>query len=209
MRPSTPVLPQRQAASRHRPARALFAALVGLLISGPAAAAPQESGAAVGGFQAPTRLFAAPSEVSLATLPGNSTQMRYTLGALDRAARIQLRLEGMMRLSSRWAQPGTLTVYVLSRQEWATERIRMPYGVPIRVGPSGLAIPALGDTETARLWSNLGFPLPSAPANVFYRGGAGDAPSEVMADVLGKPRLLHSRAVSVSPRAGIASPEGP
>lgn len=131
-------------------------------------------------FQAPTRLFQAPAIDSLATLPGDFVEMRYTLGALDRAARLQTRLNEMLRRAD---ADYLITVYVLSREEWRQARFDMPYGVPIRVGPSGLAVPAAGDSETAKLWNDLGIPLPSVPG-IVYRGGPGHSPSELMADVL-------------------------
>lgn len=131
-------------------------------------------------FQAPTRLFQAPAIDSLATLPGDFVEMRYTLGALDRAARLQTRLNEMLR---RGSAEFLITVYVLNRDQWAAGRFSMPYGVPVRVGPTGLAVPAAGDAETAKLWNDLDLPLPSSPG-IVYRGGPGHAPSEMMADIV-------------------------
>ncbi|MEO1088935.1 MAG: hypothetical protein AAFY88_32310, partial [Acidobacteriota bacterium] len=131
-------------------------------------------------FQAPTRLFQAPAIDSLATLPGDFVEMQYTLGALDRAARLQTRINEMLRRGDAAFQ---ITVYVLNRDQWASARFNMPYGIPVRVGPSGLAVPASGDSGTAKLWNDLQLPLPSAPG-IVYRGGPGHAPSELMADIV-------------------------
>ena len=152
--------------------------MAGLLAAGLAVAAPAPTT-----FQAPTRLFSSPTTPSQATLPGDLVQMRYSLGGLDRAARLQTQLENMLRTSAKWTEsPFLMTVYVLSRQEWQEMRVNMPFGVPVRVGPSGLAVPSAGDETTARLWSELHMPLPSAVAA--YRGAAEHVPSTVMADVL-------------------------
>ncbi|MEO1368970.1 MAG: hypothetical protein AAFX50_17475, partial [Acidobacteriota bacterium] len=131
-------------------------------------------------FQAPTRLFQTPAIDSLATLPGDFVEMQYTLGALDRAARLQTRINEMLRRGDAAFQ---ITVYVLNRDQWSGARFNMPYGIPVRVGPSGLAVPASGDAGTAELWNDLQVPLPSAPG-IVYRGGPGHAPSELMADVV-------------------------
>lgn len=135
-------------------------------------------------FQAPTRLFPAPTAYDLVTMPGDIVHMRYSLGALDRAARLQFKLRQMLFAFERKADSQlVMTVYVLTRDEWIQSGINMPYGVPVRVGHSGLAVPALGDTETARLWQELQVTLPSAP-ELPARGGPEHAPSTVMADVL-------------------------
>ena len=139
---------------------------------------------AVTDFQAPTRLFPAPTAYDLVTMPGDIVHMRYPLGALDRAARLQFKLRQMLFAFERRADSQlVMTVYVLDRDEWTESAINMPYGVPVRVGHSGLAVPALGDLETARLWQELQVTLPSAP-ELPTRGGPEHAPSTVMADVL-------------------------
>ncbi|MEM1177687.1 MAG: hypothetical protein AAGM22_05050 [Acidobacteriota bacterium] len=165
-------MPARAIPTLRRPAVALILALVAvptLVADSP----PVD-------FQAPTRLFQQPAIDSLATLPGDFVEMRYTLGALDRAARLQTRINEMLR---RGSADFLITVYVLNRDQWATARFNMPYGIPVRVGPTGLAVPASGDAETAKLWNDLQLPLPSAPG-IVYRGGPGHAPSELMADVV-------------------------
>lgn len=135
-------------------------------------------------FQAPTRLFSAPSTPDLITMPGDIVFMRYSLGALDRAARLQFKLQQMLFFFERWAESQlVMTVYVLTPEEWASSGINMPYGVPVRVGHSGLAVPATGDMETARLWQQLQVTLPSSP-ELPSRGGPEHGPSLVMADVL-------------------------
>ena len=148
-----------------------------------AALGASSASAAVTNFQAPTRLFTAPTATDLVTMPGDIVHMRYSLGALDRAARLQLKLRGMLFSSDRWnGGPMVMTVYVLTRDEWAVSGINMPYGVPVRVGHTGLAVPAQGDGETARLWQELQVTLPGAPDQA-ATGGPEHAPSTVMADV--------------------------
>ncbi|MEM8995142.1 MAG: hypothetical protein AAGF23_10175, partial [Acidobacteriota bacterium] len=79
-------------------------------------------------FQAPTRLFQTPAIDSLATLPGDFVEMQYTLGALDRAARLQTRINEMLRRGDAAFQ---ITVYVLNRDQWSGARFNMPYGIPV------------------------------------------------------------------------------
>lgn len=135
-------------------------------------------------FQAPTRLFPAPTASDLVTLNGDYLTMQYSLGALDRAARLQLKLRTMLQALERWAKTDlVMTVYVLSRDEWRISKLNMPYGIPVRVGHSGLAVPAMGDSETARLWQQLQVTLPSSQEPP-TRGGPEHTPSTVMADVL-------------------------
>lgn len=138
-----------------------------------------------GHFQAPTRLFTVPTTSQLITLPGDLVTMRYSLGALDRSARLQTQLQGAMRAFGRWAEVETTqpTILVLSRREWLDARIQMPYGIPVRVGQAGIAVPATGDDETARMWAELRVALPTAPGQS-SQGTASHGPSESMADVL-------------------------
>ena len=150
----------------------------------PTIASMARSGQAVTDFQAPTRLFPAPTAYDLVTMPGDLVFMRYSLGALDRAARLQLKLRQMLFAFQRWADSElVMTVYVLTPNEWRDSGINMPYGVPVRVGHSSLAVPAVGDQRTALLWQQLNVTPPSSP-DLPSRGAPEHGPSMVMADVL-------------------------
>ena len=117
-------------------------------------------------------------------MPGDVVFMRYPLGALDRAARLQLKLTQMLLSSQRWSGSQlVMTVYVLTADEWRDAGINMPYGIPVRVGHSSLAVPAAGNNETAQLWQQLQVTLPSSP-DLTSRGGPAHGPSLVMADVI-------------------------
>ena len=165
----------------HRGRLTLVLILMLLAASMPPAAVAQ-TGAATD-FQAPTRLFPAPTAYDLVTMPGDLVFMRYSLGALDRAARLQLKLRQMLFAFERWAGSElVMTVYVLTPEEWKESGINMPYGVPVRVGHSSLAVPAVGDSQTALLWQQLQITPPSSP-EMPARGGPEHGPSLVMSDV--------------------------
>lgn len=153
---------------------------------------------------APTKLHAEPTLEGLISLPGDFVTMRYGVGSLDRAARLQYQVKEQLRIFERWSDiPMPVTVFVLSRNEWREGRVNMTYGLPVRIGQSGLAVPAQGDEETARFWQALGVALPSG-TDVGFRGGAGGhAPSLAMADLL----ALHQVGEMLVDRLGLAGDE--
>lgn len=184
--------PVRAAASRIVLALLPFVILASLLLgslllpAGESAAETTTSSYAGGHFQAPTRLFTVPNTSNLVSLPGDLVTMRYSLGALDRSARLQSQLQVAQRAFQRGIETPLAhpTVLVLTRDQWQEARLQMPYGIPVRVGQAGLAMPALGDDETARLWAELRVALPTTP-NQSNQGADSHGPSVAMADVLG------------------------
>lgn len=136
-------------------------------------------------IKAPTRLYSEPDLYFLLRLPGDRAQVRYTPGSLDRAANLQSRLERVARYFERWAGfKQEISAYVISREEWAQAQFNIPYGVPLRVGRTSLAAPAMGDEGTVDLWVGLlsGI-LPSVPG-VPLRGTPQEAATMAMADVV-------------------------
>jgi len=93
---------------------------------------------------------------SLLNLHGDLAPVRYTPGALDRAAHVQARLEALAMDFSRWgSQPYVLQGYVLAPEDWAVAGLDRPYGLPERAGARGVAVPAWGDDRSVALWRGL------------------------------------------------------
>lgn len=139
---------------------------------------------AVSRVPAPTKLYQPPDIFDTVALPGDFASMRYSVGQLDRAARLQFRLDPQLRAYSAWLDSHfDITVQMLTRAHWEEARLAMPYGVPVRVGRTGLAAPAEADDRSQRLWNSLGVTLPAAAATTF-RGQPQRSPSLVMADYL-------------------------
>lgn len=149
------------------------------------AAEPGDQSAQHPVLKAPTHLYAEPNAYFLLQLAGDRAHFRYTPGSLDRAANLQQRLEVASRGFERWTK-GHLEfiVYVLNREEWEQTGYSVVYGVPVRVGSNGLAVPAYGDDETVRLWANLlkGV-VPSVPGTPL-RGTPQQAATLMVADIL-------------------------
>lgn len=152
---------------------------------GPSLAAPAAGTASAAGIPAPTRLHPEPNVYGLVTLPGDVVTMRYQAGFLDRAARLQFRLEPALKRFDGLGELDRLGVrtYVLSRDEWQRSGLGMPYGVPVRVGHTALAAPADGDDASVRLWADLGVVLPGV-ASSSLRGTPQQASALALADVI-------------------------
>ena len=169
----------------------VFAATCGLLAAfvpaaqvGASQAASQRSPMQSKEMPSPTKLHHAPEIFDTLTLPGDFATMQYSLGQLDRAARLQFRLEPQMRAYRRWLDLELdITAHVLTRSHWNEARIDMPYGVPVRVGRAGLAAPAESDEAVGRLWAGLDVTLPNA-TSPSLRGLGQQGPTVVMADFL-------------------------
>ncbi len=133
----------------------------------------------------PTRLHPPPPSYLLLRLRGDDVTLRYTPGALDRAARLQYRIEPTLRAFHRWVDAKLkLEVFVLSRREWEDVGYTVPYGIPVRVGKLGLAVPAAGDDGTVRLWSELlKGALPVVPGNPI-RGTPREVATMALADFI-------------------------
>jgi hypothetical protein len=120
------------------------------------------------------------------TLVGKSSAVRYTSGSLDRAHHVLARLDAVAARLNRWTEfPVSSAVYVLDRAQWRAAELPGIYGIPLRLGPSALAVPALGDAGTVGLWRRvLGVEsLPLVPG-IPLRGTPEEAATLAIADVL-------------------------
>ncbi len=137
------------------------------------------------GEPAPTSLQSPPSAYFLLTLPGNRVEVQYTPGSLDRAARLQTRLQLVTRTFSRKAdQELSVVVYMLSREEWEQAGYPVSYGIPVRVGTQGIAVPAAGDEGTVTLWKGLLQGALPQVRGLPLRGTPEQASTMVMADLM-------------------------
>lgn len=120
------------------------------------------------------------------TLVGRFSAVRYTSGSLDRAHHVLERLETVASRFNRWADvPVATAVYLLDRQQWAEAELPGIYGVPLRLGPSAVAVPALGDAETVALWRRvLGVDVLPLIPGIPLRGTPEEAATLAIADVL-------------------------
>lgn len=93
-------------------------------------------------------LVDAPALDDLLTLPGERVSVRYPPGALDRAARIQLRLEAFHKLWEGFVPvPLAWSAALLSREQWEGAGLG-PYGSVVRPGPGEFLLPSEGDAGT-------------------------------------------------------------
>jgi hypothetical protein len=148
----------------------------------------------------------------LLDLPGDLVQVRYTPGALDRAASVQKRFEV---LASEFARTGfaatAMVLYVLSPEDWAAAGLARPYGEPQALGTDALVVPAWADgpmVARVRAWLGGDIPLPVGAPLVATREEAGAlAVSDVLASIEGA-RLLAKRARLEGDRPWIAPVAG-
>ncbi len=167
---------------RHSKLAPCVACALWILLAGLTPAAGQEANRQT---VAPTRIYPEPAVYLLLRLPGDFATMRYTPGSLDRAANLQFRLEAAARAFKRWG--GTrleIEVYVLSREGWEQARYDVPYGVPVRVGRRGLAVPAEGDEGTVELWAELLQGMLPAVAGTPIRGTPQQTATMILADLI-------------------------
>ncbi len=143
------------------------------------------AGIAVGGALAAPAAGREVNLPSLLRLHGERGPVRYSPGALDRAAHVQARLETLAVDFSRWgSQHYAFQAYVLAPEDWAAAGLRQPYGLPSRSGARGLAVPAWGDEQSVGLWKRLlGGELPWGP-DMPVRGTTEEAASLALADVI-------------------------
>jgi hypothetical protein len=126
-----------------------------------------------------------PQAFPLLRLAGDATEVRYTPGSLDRAANVQTRLEVTARTYRKWVKVDIdPVVFVLSRRGWQEAGYPEAFGLPVRVGDHGLAVPALGDPETIALWSELLDGKLPVVEGFLFRGTPQEAATMVLADVL-------------------------
>jgi hypothetical protein len=122
----------------------------------------------------------------LLRLPGHLVDVSYVPGALDRAAHVQKRLDGMVEALETLVKgrPVTLRAIVLDREGWEGARFERGWGLPARSAPAVLASPAEGDPDTVgRMRALTGGWLPDIPGEVL-RGTPEGAASLMVSDAL-------------------------
>lgn len=112
--------------------------------------------------------------------------VRYSPGALDRASHVQFRFAVLAEDFARWSgQAVPISVALLSRTDWESLDLAVPYGLPARLSGGELALSAWGDGGTVSLWRELldgdlpaiqGYPL---------HGSKAEASSLLLTDLLG------------------------
>jgi hypothetical protein len=101
----------------------------------------------------------------LLDLPGDLAPVRYTPGALDRAASVQARFELLNREFARTRFKARAVVfYVLSPEDWAAAGLANGFGEPQALGSDALVLPAWADDELiGRVKRWLGGEVPQSP----------------------------------------------
>jgi hypothetical protein len=101
----------------------------------------------------------------LVRLHGPVLAAHYSPGALDRASRLQGRLDPLLRELARHARRDPrLTLYVLDREAWEAQGLGVPYGLASARNIGTVAYPASADERSIELWRRLlGGALPLAP----------------------------------------------
>lgn len=120
----------------------------------------------------------------LLQLRGELVEVRYSPGALDRAAHVQQRFELLAGLLADLAhRPVRLTVWVVDPEDWKRGGFTRPFGLPQTMGEWGVALPAWGDDQSVALWRDLlGGALPPTGGSP-VRGSGAEAASLGLADV--------------------------
>jgi len=144
----------------------------------------------------------------LLDLPGDLAPVRYTPGALDRAASVQMRFELLAQEFARTRfQAVAVVVYVLSPEDWAAGRLTHPYGEPEALGTDALVVPAWADAEMVgrvRGWLGGEIPVSVGLPLLATREEAGAlGVADILAQIAGA-RLLAERAHFVGDRDWIA-----
>jgi hypothetical protein len=134
----------------------------------------------------------------LLDLPGDLAPVRYTPGALDRAAALQMRFELLAEEFTRTRfQAAAIVVYVLSPEDWAAAGLQNPYGDPQLLGTDALVLPAWADAEMierVRGWLGGEIPVSGGLPLLATREEAGAlGVSDILAQIAGG-RLLARRA---------------
>jgi hypothetical protein len=120
------------------------------------------------------------------TLSAGACAVRYRSGGLDRAHYVLRRLDLVTRQLNDWSEvPVPVAVYLLERSGWSQVGLQGVYGVPVRTGPTAVALAAEGDSGTVALWRALleADAVPLVPG-VPLRGTTEEAATLAIADVL-------------------------
>lgn len=109
--------------------------------------------------------LAATDPAGLVRLHGSVLAAHYSPGSLDRASRLQGRLDPLLRELGRQARlDPRLTLYVLDREAWEAQGLGVPYGLASARSIGTIAYPASADSRSIELWRKLlGGELPLAP----------------------------------------------
>lgn len=137
----------------------------------------------------------------LLTLAGD-VPVRYSPGALDRAAHVQERLQALATDFRRWGgEVEGLHAVVLEPDDWAASGLARPFGLPDRADPRGVALPAWGNETSVALWRRLyGGGLPVGEETPM-RGTAEEATGLGLADILGQVEFARLAVDRTAPRA--------
>ena len=140
----------------------------------------------------------------LLDLPGDLAPVRYTPGALDRAASVQMRFELLAEEFARTRfQATAIVVYVLSPDDWAQAGLTHPYGEPEALGTDALVVPAWADAEMigrVRGWLGGKIPVSVGLPLLATREEAGAlGVADILAQIAGG-RLLAKRAHLIGDR---------
>jgi hypothetical protein len=119
----------------------------------------------------------------LLTFSGTATTVRYTPGALDRAARVQERAELLAAVFHKIdARPAGLKLWVLDRRDWETAGLDHDYGLPEVLGSGAFAVPAEGDLGQVDAIAELLGGSPPVSDSTPLRGTAEEAAALGVAD---------------------------
>lgn len=126
------------------------------------------------------------ARLPLLELRGDPISVRYSAGALQRATTVQAPFKLLAADFRRWSgAPNRFSLLLLSRDEWQEAGIAMPYGLPVRLRGSNVALAAWGDPGTVELWGRLlGWDMP-AVEEAPMRSTSEEAASLVATDLLG------------------------
>lgn len=146
---------------------------------------------------------------SLLRLRGDRAQVRYSAGALDRAANAQRRFELLAALyekaAGRMVRRGgaQMALVVAAPEDWTAAGGTLPYGL-VELSGAELLLPAWGSEQTVRLWRDLTGLDPALPQGVPMRGTREEAASLGFADLLAQ--LEGARYLVGSSGAKFAAP---
>lgn len=140
----------------------------------------------------------------LMALRGQYVIINYAAGALDRAVHIQNRLELLASDFAKWTgESQQVRVFVLNRGQWRNFGFQVPYGLPGQVRGTTLAMPAVGDSGTVQLWTEVQGepppPLPGTPMKGTPVEAATLARADLMAEVEAARMLMSMGGVRGTP----------
>lgn len=134
----------------------------------------------------------------LLDLPGDLASVRYTPGALDRAAAVQARFELFSAEFARTRfQATAVVVYVLSPEDWAAAKLANAYGEPQALDTDAIVVPAWAEGEMiarVRAWLGGEIPLPAGLPLLATREEAGALGVSDLLAQIAVGRMLAARA---------------